>query len=363
MIIFILILVTVLISTIVVVYNYFTAPILKGNQHTITQSDLVSVLIPARNEENNIRSCLENIIRQDYKNMEILVLDDQSTDRTNEIIKWYSQNHRNVFCVDGEPLPQNWTGKNWACYQLSRKAKGNFFLFVDADVVLANNAASSALNVMSTKDIKMLSVFPTQKIKSFGEWLIVPLMNWLLLSFLPLSKVYESSNSSFIAANGQFMMWDRTTYFAIGGHHELSNTVVEDMELARRTKQNNKIITLLGGKMVFCRMYKNISDAFKGFSKNFYPGFNLSPGIFIGLVLLLFTAFAASSLLAMLNSEYLIIVSLIVLCRILISLLSCQNIFLNVILHPLQMIFMLIIGFNSVLSTKLRYIVWKERKL
>jgi chlorobactene glucosyltransferase len=293
----------------------------------------------------------------------VLVLDDQSTDRTSEIVRSFSEKHKNIFCFDGEPLPQEWTGKNWACHQLSQKARGKYLLFVDADVELAPNAISSTAKIITETKTKMLSVFPTQKIKSFGEWLIVPLMNWLLLAFLPLRQVYSSRNNSLIAANGQFILWDRETYFSIGGHQQVANAVVEDMELARKAKQKNKIITLLGGNVIFCRMYSSFPDAFKGFSKNFYPGFNLNPIVFICFVILLFFLFAVSSVFALTDSNYLIVVMLIVLSRILISQMSHQNLFLNVILHPIQMILMLVVGINSVVSTKLGYAAWKGRKL
>jgi glycosyltransferase involved in cell wall biosynthesis len=363
MILFLLILIPVLISAIVVAYNFITAPIVKKNKLSIDESELISVLIPARNEEKNIGSCLNFMLAQDYKKLEALVLDDQSTDSTKEIANSFSEKHSNIFCFDGEQLPKDWTGKNWACHQLSIKAKGKYLLFIDADVELASNAISSALKIMLETKTKMLSVFPTQRIKSLGEWLIVPLMNWLLLSFLPLRLVYTSKNNSFIAANGQFIFWDRETYFSIGGHKQVANAVVEDMELARRAKTNNKIITLLGGSVIFCRMYNGFSDAFKGFTKNFYPGFNLNPSIFLGLVLFLFLVFGVSSLFALSNSNYLIIIMLIVISRILISQISNQNVFLNVLLHPLQMIFILIIGINSVASSKLGYAAWKGRKL
>ena len=363
MIMYVLIFIPILTSTVVVVYNFLTAPVVKNNTVKIDGSELVSVLIPARNEEKNIGSCLNFILAQDYKNLEVLVLNDQSTDRTKEIINSFSEKHKNIFCIEGEPLPQNWTGKNWACHQLSQKAKGKYLLFVDADVELASSAISSAIKIMTDTKTKMLSVFPTQRIKSIGEWFIVPLMNWLLLSFLPLRQVYASNNKSFIAANGQFMLWHRELYFSVGGHKQVSNAIVEDMELARKAKQENKIITLLGGNVIFCRMYINFLGAFKGFSKNFYPGFNLSPIIFIGFVLVLFFLFAVSSVFALTDSNYMIVVMLIVLSRILISQISQQNLFLNVFLHPLQMVLMLVIGFNSVFSTKLGYISWKERKL
>lgn len=363
MILFLLIFIPVAISAIVVVYNFLTAPIVRKSSIRIDESELISVLIPARNEEKNIGSCLNFILAQDYKNLEVLVLDDQSTDRTKEIVQSFAATHKNIFYIEGDKLPQNWTGKNWACHQLSQKAKGNYLLFVDADVELASIAVDLAIKMMTETNTKMLSVFPTQRIKSFGEWLIVPLMNWLLLSFLPLRQVYASKNKSFIAANGQFMLWEKETYLSIGGHKQVSNAVVEDMELARKAKQENKIITLLGGNVIFCRMYRNFYDAFKGFSKNFYPGFNMNPIIFIGFVLFLFLVFAFSTFLAMVDSTYIIVITLIVLSRILISAVSHQNILFNVLLHPIQMIFMLIIGINSVLSTKLGLISWKERKL
>ena len=363
MIIFIPILIFVSISTLIIIYNFFTAPIVRDSPAPIDEKKLVSVLIPSRNEEKNIGLCLNFILAQDYKNLEVLVLDDQSTDRTKEIVKSFSEKHSKIFCFDGEQLPKDWTGKNWACHQLSQKAKGNYLLFIDADVELAPNAISSTAKIMAETKIKMLSVFPTQKIKSFGEWLIVPLMNWLLLAFLPLRQVYASRNNSFIAANGQFILWDRETYFSIGGHQQVADSVVEDMELARKAKQKNKIITLLGGNVIFCRMYSSFPDAFKGFSKNFYPGFNLNPIIFICFVVLLFFLFAISSVLALTDSNYLIVVMLIVLSRILISQMSHQNLFLNVILHPIQMILMFVVGINSVVSTKLGYVAWKGRKL
>lgn len=363
MILFIIILIFVSVSTLVVTYNYLTAPVVTESSAVICGKKLVSVLIPARNEEENIGKCLSFILAQDYNNIEVLVFDDQSTDRTSEIVKSFSEKHKNIFCFDGEPLPKEWTGKNWACHQLSQKARGDYLLFIDADVEPAPKAISSALKIMEAKKAKMLSVFPSQKIKSFGEWLIVPLMNWLLLSFLPLKNVNSSNNKSFIAANGQFMLWNRETYFSVGGHQQVANAVVEDMELARKAKQQNKIITLLGGNVIYCHMYNSFPDAFKGFSKNFYPGFNLNPIIFIGFIIILFFCFAVSSVFALTDSIYLIVVVLIVLSRILISQMSHQNLFLNVILHPFQMIIMFVVGINSVMSTKLRYAAWKGRKL
>ena len=131
----------------------------------------------------------------------------------------------------------------------------------------------------------MLSIFPTQQIKSIGEWLIIPLMDWLLLTFLPLKKVYKSSNTAFAAANGQFMLFDKESYLLFGGHKKVKGKNVEDMEIARGFKQMRfKTLTLLGNNYVTCRMYHNIKEASDGFTKNFYPGFNINGIKFILLL-------------------------------------------------------------------------------
>jgi cellulose synthase/poly-beta-1,6-N-acetylglucosamine synthase-like glycosyltransferase len=121
---------------------------------------------------------------------------------------------------------------------LAQEAKGEYLLFLDADVELTSNVISSAVYELEKSSVTLLSIFPTQIIKSFGEHLIVPLMNWLLLTFLPLRFVYSSSSKAFVAANGQFMLWRKDDYFKIGGHETIKNKVVEDMELARLAKQN-----------------------------------------------------------------------------------------------------------------------------
>src|SRR5690606_20443965 len=114
----------------------------------------------------------------------------------------------NLEYIPGEELPAGWTGKNWACYQLAARAKGKYLLFLDADVAVSPDAIQSAVFEFEGKNVQMLSVFPTQKIKSPGEWLIVPLMDWLILTFLPLLRVYKSARPSISAANGQFILFD-----------------------------------------------------------------------------------------------------------------------------------------------------------
>jgi chlorobactene glucosyltransferase len=322
----------------------------------------VSVLIPARNEEKNIEKCIKGMLIQDYENKEIIVLDDNSTDNTYRLASSFSTS--NVKVLKGKALPTDWLGKNWACHQLAQETKGEYLLFVDADVEVTPEVISSAVCELEKSNVALLSIFPTQIIKSFGEYLIVPLMNWLLLTFLPLRFVYSCSSKAFVAANGQFMLWKKDGYFKISGHEKVKNKVVEDMELARLAKQNKlKVKTMLGGKLVFCRMYESFNQAYNGFTKNFFAGFLLRPFSFLVIIMFLLIAFVLPFLFLMPPVYSFILIAFILITRISVSIVSNQNLFINVLLHPVQMLFMFWIGINSLIKFKTKKIVWKQRKL
>lgn len=357
----IILIISLSVFTLVSIYNLLTAPVLTAKLNTRTQQKLVSILIPARNEEKNIFNCINSAINQTYTNLEIIVLDDNSTDKTFEIASGI--NHKNLKIIKGDRLPYNWLGKNWSCYQLAEKAKGNYLLFIDADVMISPTAVEAAVSEIEQNNFSLISVFPTQTMKSFGEYLIVPLMNWLLLAFLPLKLVYTSLNKSFIAANGQFMLWKKEDYYTIGGHQQVKNEIVEDMALAGLAKQNNlKIKTLLGGSLVNCRMYNSFNDAYNGFQKNFYAGFSINPILFL-LIITSLTIIFTSPIYLGFSMVGIIALTLIIIIRLSISVISKQNSFTNILLHTFQMLFMLLIGTLSVIKYKTNKLKWKSRKL
>lgn len=356
---YILLLTIVSIIFIVSLVNFFSAPVLEVK--STSQNNLVSILIPARNEERNIEACLVSCLTQTYANKEFIVLDDNSTDRTLQVLDGYSDR---IKIINGKKLPEGWIGKNWACYQLAQYANGDYLLFLDADVRLNNHAIESAIEEVAQTNAGLISVFPTQIIKTFSEWLIVPLMNWILLGFLPLTLVYKSKNKSFVAANGQFMLWRKDVYNKLGGHSSVNDKYVEDMEFARNCKLNGiKIKTLLGGNLIYCRMYSNLKDAINGFAKNFFPGFNTNAINFLFFV----SVIASASLIPFFiwdNFTYSVIsILMIILSRFFISSISKQDILLNILLHPIQMISLILVGIISVYKTSLGKLEWKERKL
>lgn len=350
-----------LIFSLIAVYNFFTAPQLRKTNNKIEKPGLVSILIPARNEENNITDCVKSVLKQDYENTEIFILDDNSTDRTASIVAELSNKNQNVKFISGKELPEGWLGKNWACHQLSQNAKGKYLVFVDADVRLNENAITASIDKMKGKSLKALSVFPTQIIKTFGEALITPLMNWILLSFLPLNLVYKSQNKSFVAANGQFFLFEAEFYKKLGGHEAVKNETVEDMAFARLIKQSGeKFLTCLGNEFIRCRMYSNFSEGFAGFSKNFFPGFKLSPLIFILFLLFIESVFLFPILLSLFYSKFIIQSLIILSTQILVLQTSRQNVIFS-LLHPLQIIVLFAVGVNSTIKTKLGKLKWKER--
>ena len=350
--------------TLVVLFNFFAAPVIKKADYRLRRRPLVSVLIPARNEEANIGGCLTHVLNQSYTDFEVIVLDDQSEDDTYAIVAEMKKGYPNLTLVRGKDLPKGWNGKNWACHQLSHKARGEVIIFVDADCTLAPWTIETALAMMERYGLDLLSSFPTQKLKGIAGYLLVPVMDWLLLSFLPLRMVYLSPHKSFVAANGQFMAFIRKRYDAVGGHKAVGDQVVEDMELARAIKiQGFRMMTTLGGPSISCTMYTSFADAIRGFSKNFYPGFNTTPPRFSCMIALFAFFYLVPFFLVFVYPAVLIPLGLIWLQRLLLALTDRQNPITNVMLHPIQMVFMVAVGINSMRVAEGKKIVWKGRRV
>ncbi|MBN2403530.1 MAG: glycosyltransferase [Spirochaetes bacterium] len=351
------------VTILVALANFLSAPRLNKKQAK-DHSKKISVCIPARNEEHNITNILHDILNQTYPDIEIFVLDDNSEDSTYRIVSSIRKLNKSVNLISGKPLPPGWTGKNWACCQLSQKAQGDILFFIDADTRLSSWAVESAAAYMNEYSLGMLSVFPSQLMLTLSERLIVPIMDWILLAFLPLRMVYLSPWLSFVAANGQFIAVTKKAYKKIGGHESVANMVVEDMELARNVKKHSlQMMTFVGYNGVKCRMYKSFSDAFTGFTKNFFPGFNTSPLMFALMLIFLNVLFTLPFILLFFLKEFVLIVFLILLQRVFISRSNKQNFLFNVILHPVQMIIMTLIGLNSMHKSAKGKLKWKGRHL
>jgi len=350
----------------IAVSNAFFGPDLR-KRYPIERYPKVSVLIPARDEEANIMQCLNSIQKQDYPNFEVLVLDDGSTDNTGTLIREFALEHPNFHYIPGEALPPGWTGKNWACHQLSTAATGQIFVFTDADNWYAPQALTHSVSWLKHYCLGMLSAFPQQTFQTLGERLVIPVVDLLVYTGLPLWLTYHATSPSLAAANGQWMVFTREAYEAIGGHAQVRGQIAEDTALARRAKQKSqRMLTMPGTEVVFGRMYESFAEIWRGFTKNLFslmgnktiPFFLTLVAVFgvavVPYVLLLFPGLALIGLTG---------VILNVVIRLIVSVRFRHPVCLSGILHPLGVLLLLVIGLNSFIETKKNTISWKGREI
>jgi chlorobactene glucosyltransferase len=222
---------------------------------------------------------------------------------------------------------------------------------------------NSAIHRMRLYNLGLLSLFTNQQMDTFGEKSVVPLMHYILLNLLPLRLVYLVKNSTVAAASGQFMLFDAETYRKNEWHKQVKDRVVEDVEIMRLVKSSGyNGEALLANGMISCRMYKSYSEAVNGFSKNFLAGFNYS--IITLLIYLVIIIGGPMIVMMTLNLQMIVfMIGLIILTRIMISLSASQNAWLNVLLHPLQMINLTIIAFMAIQKYLTKTTVWKGRQV
>ncbi len=254
----------------------------------------VSVLIPARNEELSIEASIKAVMRSRGVDWELVVLDDGSTDRTAEIVKAIAEVHPRVRLETAPPLPDGWNGKQHACWVLAAKASQDVFCFLDADVRVGPEALYrmlSEINYTETGEPEraLVSGFPRQETGTFLEWLLLPLIHFVLLGFLPLAGERWSRRAGFAAGCGQMLMVKRQAYFASGGHSAIPTTMHDGLllpQVFRRLGFRTRVYDL--SQDAVCRMYRNAGQVWAGLSKNATEGM-ASPGrigVFTVLLLL-----------------------------------------------------------------------------
>ncbi len=264
----------------IAVLNTLTFPRLRPVQ----PDDLptISVLVPARNEAGVIGPTVTRLLAQRYPNFEIILLDDNSTDGTAAIARQAAGADPRLRVLNGQPLPAGWLGKNWACHQLAQAAAGDWLIFADADVRWSTPALSALLAQAQTSRADLLTVWPTQQTVTWGERLVVPLMAFAILGYLPLPLVHHSPFAAFAAANGQCLAFRRETYAQIGGHEPVRDNVLEDVTLARRVKAARLRLRMADGAgLIACRMYPGWTSVLTGYAKNILAGYGNSVALLL----------------------------------------------------------------------------------
>jgi chlorobactene glucosyltransferase len=232
---------------------------------------LVSVLIPARNEEKNIERCLNSLRSQLYRNYEILVINDNSTDNTEKILNRIAAEDSRVRVFNGRPLPDDWYGKPFALHQISGHAKGEILIFTDSDTIHTPASISWAVTNMRNLKADMISGYIGQVFGTFGEVITVPLMFFLTGFVIPLFLNRFTRLSWFSAAIGQFIAVRHEVFSAIGGCEAFRKKTSEDIYMARYVKRKGYKTRFLNiNEYVKCRMYKGYRCAVEGIGKNIF---------------------------------------------------------------------------------------------
>jgi chlorobactene glucosyltransferase len=234
---------------------------------------LVSVIVPARNEEENLPTLLESLLRTEYSPVEILVVDDRSTDRTAAVVREFERRDSRIRLVEGAELPAGWFGKPWACAQGYRAARGDLLLFTDADTRHAPALLGHAVGALETQQRDLVTVMGRMICGSFWERVIMPIITALLAIRFHPAVVNRARRASEVIANGQFILVTRESYEEVGTHEAVKHEVAEDLALAQLYFRTGRAqLFAFGLDLMGTRMYTSLAGLVEGWSKNVYVG-------------------------------------------------------------------------------------------
>ena len=257
--------------------------------HTLAAGlPLVSVLIPARDEELSIAAAMRSVLASTGVRFELIVMDDGSTDRTREIITALAAASNGIARLAlAPPLPRGWNGKQHACWALAHEARGDLLCFLDADVRLEPTALAEMASELTRRDVALISGFPRQLTRTWMEWLELPLIHFVLLGFLPLRKMRETTHPAYAAGCGQFLLVRRESYFAAGGHAAIRETMHDGLRLPKLLRAHGHRTDLADlTELATCRMYTSAAGVWSGLAKNATEGL-AAPARIVPITLLL----------------------------------------------------------------------------
>jgi len=243
-----------------------------------TRGVRVAVCIPARNERDNVEACVRSALASRDVDVRAYVYDDESTDGTGEIVARLAAEDARVVVVPRRPLPAGWNGKQHACFRMAEHGLAydptlEWFLFTDADVRLEPDAVARALGFAQRADAALVSTVPREITGSVGEMLLVPLIHFVLMGYLPFGRMRATRDPAASAACGQFVLVSRAAYRASGGHEGFRDSMHDGVKFPRAVRRAGLRTDLYDGtESVSCRMYRGFAQTWRGFAKNAYEG-------------------------------------------------------------------------------------------
>lgn len=233
----------------------------------------VSVLIPARNEADGIEAAIDAALDSRFVDVEVVVLDDHSTDATPDILQRKSQTDWRVRFAPSQPLPDPWNGKQYACRQLADLATHDLFVFLDADVRLSPDGLSRLIAYRNQHHIDLLSAFPRQETGTWLEKAIIPMMHYILLGYLPIDRMRASTEPAYASGCGQLFLTDRTSYHTAGTHEAIAQSRHDGLKLPRAYRTVGLMTDVVDGTdLASCRMYVSATEVIRGVLKNAIEG-------------------------------------------------------------------------------------------
>ncbi len=247
----------------------------------------VSVLVPARNEAAAIEPCVRAILASRDVELEVVVLDDASTDGTDAIVRQLAEQDARVRLIRGRPLPSGWCGKQHACAQLAEAATHETWVFLDTDVRLSTDAVRRCVAFLDASRASLVSGFPRQVTGSFLEWMLLPLIHFVLLGFLPIARSRMDNSPGLAAGCGQLFITRRGDYLRAGGHAAIRASLHDGIKLPRAFRRAGLRTDIFDATdIASCRMYTRSLDVWKGLSKNATEGIG-SPATIVPFTILL----------------------------------------------------------------------------
>lgn len=253
-----------------------------GARRPDAQLPMLSILVPARNEERQIEQCIRSLLAQRYPHFEVIAINDRSDDRTGAILAGIASTDSRLTVVHGEALPRGWIGKPWALAQGARIARGDWLIFTDADTTHEPLAAASAIGYALENGLHALSLLTTQRMETCAERALLPTILWMIAFAVgSLEAINDPQRSDAAIFNGQFIAIERAAYDALGGHGVVKDAIAEDYEFARLIKRDGRFYGRLVGAndLVYTRMYRSVTEIWHGFTKNLYVGASHAPAL------------------------------------------------------------------------------------
>jgi hypothetical protein len=332
----------------------------------------ISVLIPTRNEEAGIATCVRSVLASTNVELEVIVLDDASTDRTADVVRAIVAEEARVRLEPAPPLPPGWCGKQHACFALSKLARFDTFAFLDADVRLAPDALARMALFRQASGAELVSGFPRQETGTLLEKLLIPLIHWLLLCWLPLWAMRRFRWSAFGAGCGQFFLTTRAAYQRIGGHGAIRASLHDGLTLPRAYRRAGFRTDICDATdLATCRMYRSARGVWNGLAKNAREGMAATGQIGFWTVVLLFGQVlpVVLALLAVLGPVIHIEAFVVALCAYGLSIfpraaicLTLQQAKIGVELHPVAILLVLAVQWYALVRAVVgKPVGWKGR--